>query len=263
MAYILANATQKGGVGKTTSTVNLADAFVRRGRRVLVIDLDPQGNATSVLNDVNPSTLRYTTTELILDGDPAIASACIRPTRIDGLDMVASSIRLARASETELIRRNTTTLSKRLELLKEVYDIILIDCPPNLGRLTGNALCAATHYLVPLKGGDIYSLDGFDDLETTVKEARDDNPKLARLGVFFNIFDGRKNVAKLLARTATERFGNEMFTTRLPETVAFQEAAVLCKTVLEMQRDGTAAKAVVELGDEILARLDARGQHYA
>jgi chromosome partitioning protein len=174
---------------------------------------------------------------------------------------VASSIRLARADETELIRRNTTTLSKRISLLKDVYDIILLDCPPNLGRLTGNALCAADYYLVPLKGGDIYSLDGFDDLEMTVREARDDNPKLTRLGVFFNAFDGRKNVAKLLAKTANERFGVEMFKTCVPDAVAFQEAAVLSKTVLETQRDGTAAKAIVELADEILARLGMGAQY--
>ena len=256
MTYTIASSNQKGGVGKTTATVNLADGFVRRGKRVLLIDMDPQSNATSVLSDVSPNSLRHTTTELILDTDPAVALASVRKTRIEGLDIVVSSIRLSRAAETELMRRNTTTLNKRLEVLRPNYDIIILDCPPNLGRLTGNALCAATHYLVPLKGGDIFSMDGIEDLEITAQEIRDDNPNLKFLGAFLNMFDGRKNVAKSLASAAEKRFGDKLFNTRIPEAVIFAEAHALMKTVLELQRDGSAAKQVMELADEVLARLE-------
>ncbi|MDK2126253.1 ParA family protein [Parachitinimonas caeni] len=255
MTIIIAIATQKGGVGKTSSAVNLADAFVRRGKRTLLIDLDPQSNATSIISEVNPGKLRFNTVNLLLDSDPTVASACIIGSRIKGLDMIASSIKLARAAETELIRRNTTTLRKRLAIIAADYDIIILDSPPNLGRLTSNALCAATHYLVPIKGADIFSLDGYEDLEATVKEAKEDNPQLQLLGAFLNMYDGRTNVAQQLLGVAESKFGKDLLSARLPRSVQFEEAAATSKTVLEAARDGSPAKAVTELADEILVRV--------
>lgn len=255
MVNVVAVCTQKGSVGKTTCTVNLADAFVRRGLRVLVMDLDHNGRASKALSIHEFCDYQYTTCELMSDTDLKVVEACVRLSRIAGLDFVASSTRLARAVETDFFLRNTTMLSCRLKPLTGKYDVVLLDCPSDLGWMTRNALCAATHYLVPLKGTDVYCSDGMDDLGKTIEDARCDNRDLAPLGVFFNMFDGRRSVASAMAKAAEGRWGSVLLKHRLPDAQIFKESSERSRTVLELARDGSAAKAVVELADDILVRL--------
>lgn len=259
MTTTIAICVQKGGTGKTTATLQLSDALARMKRRVLVIDLDPQSNASTVLSRVSPSLLANTTKELLLDPDTSVAD-CIQESQFEGVDIVCSNIKLAR-SEPELIRRNTTILAKRLRVLEGVYDYILLDCPPTLGRLTGNALCAADYYLIPIKGGDQFALDGLDDLNGFANEARMDNENLRMLGVFFNMFDGRPKVAQLIEAEAREQFGNHMFTQNIPQSAVFMNSVAARQSVFALDPYSQGAKKFKLLAREVVARVE--GEHAA
>lgn len=266
-ARVIAMCIQKGGSAKTTSVVNLADSLSRRGQRVLVIDLDPQCHSTMMLSCKPVEELAYNVGHFLLEPSPNVVANCVMTSRLKGVSLIPSSIRLARRAESDLVNKNTNLLAKRLDppgrpgieplpsVLKN-FDIVLIDCPPNLGRLTVNALCAADYFLVPLAGGDFLGLEGFEDMLATVDEVTEDNPRLRFMGIFLTKFDGRLVAHREMRINVQDRYGGRLLKSSIPRSVLFDDASSVRKTVLEADRRSLAARAYVELADEVLAVIE-------
>jgi chromosome partitioning protein len=219
---ILAIANQKGGVGKTTTTVNVAACLAEAGQRVLVIDTDPQANATSGLG-VQRETSRLSTYDVVVSGQ-RIGPAII-PTAVPGLDLLPSDIALAGA-EIELVDlpRREHRLAYALEDVADEYDYILIDCPPSLGLLTINAVVAAQALLVPIQC-EFYALEGLGLLTHTIDLLRRElNPGLSIAGIVMTQFDGRLALAHQVVDEVRERFPDELLTPLIPRNVRLSEA---------------------------------------
>ena len=221
MAQAVAFANQKGGVGKTTTVVNLASYLALAGDRVLVIDLDPQGNATSGLGvDRNRGESVY---DAVVEA-VALADLTV-PTVVDGLSLVPSSIALAGA-EVELapIEQRERRLARLLEPVAEAYDYIFIDCPPSLGLLTVNALTAAGSTLIPIQC-EYYALEGLSQLLATVNLVRDHlNPGLEVKGAVLTMLDGRTNLGADVAAEVRRHLGDRVYETVIPRNVRLSEA---------------------------------------
>ena len=188
MGKIIAFANQKGGVGKTTTAINLAAALSERGKRVLLCDFDPQGNATSGFG-VDPRSLETSVYDLIVSEDPDTKSGIVQTKWVD---IIGANVNLAGA-ELDLIAMDhrEARLKLVLDKVKDEYDYVFIDCPPSLGLLTLNCLCAADSFLVPLQC-EYYALEGLSQLMTTVRMVKKTmNPKLSLEGVLLTMFDGR------------------------------------------------------------------------
>lgn len=192
MGKIIAFANQKGGVGKTTTAINLAAALSERGKRVLLCDFDPQGNATSGFG-VDPRSLETSVYDLIVSEDPDTKSGIVQTKWVD---IIGANVNLAGA-ELDLIAMDhrEARLKLVLDKVKDEYDYVFIDCPPSLGLLTLNCLCAADSFLVPLQC-EYYALEGLSQLMTTVRMVKKTmNPKLSLEGVLLTMFDGRTNLS--------------------------------------------------------------------
>jgi chromosome partitioning protein len=217
----IACANQKGGVGKTTTVVNLSSYLALAGDRVLIIDLDPQGNATSGLGgDRSGAASVY---DAIVDAQ-AIESL-IRPTAVPGLDLVPSSIALAGA-EVELapLEQRERRLGRLLAPIVDRYDHLIIDCPPSLGLLTVNALTAADGTLIPIQC-EYYALEGLTQLIATINLVRDHlNPGLAVDGAVMTMFDGRTNLSAQVAAEVRAHLGDRVYATVIPRSVRLSEA---------------------------------------
>ena len=222
MGQTIACANQKGGVGKTTTVVNLGTYLSLAGRRVLVVDVDPQGNATSGLG-IDRSSLESTIYDA-LTGSAALADVVI-PTVVPGLSIVPSAVALAGA-EVELaqVNQRERRLAALLRPLAADYDDILLDCPPSLGLLTVNALTAADAVLIPLQC-EYYALEGLTQLIATVNLVRDHlNPRLEIKGVVLTMYDGRTNLSADVASEARRYLGSAVFDTVVPRSVRLSEA---------------------------------------
>ena len=221
MGRTIACANQKGGVGKTTTVVNLSSYLALAGDRVLIIDLDPQGNATSGLGgDRSPAASVY---EAIVDAQAL--ESLIRPTAVTGLDLVPSSIALAGA-EVELapLEQRERRLGRLLAPVADRYDHVFIDCPPSLGLLTVNALTAADGTLIPIQC-EYYALEGLTQLIATINLVRDHlNPDLAVDGAVMTMFDGRTNLSAQVAAEVRAHLGERVFETVIPRSVRLSEA---------------------------------------
>ena len=252
-ASIVAVANQKGGVGKTTTTVSLAAALAQGGARVLLVDLDPQGNASTGL-DVRITPDEPSTYDAIVEGLP-VAEA-IRRTAVDGLSVLPSSLELAGA-EVELVQAmaRERALARALEPARTEHDIVLIDCPPSLGLLTINAFVAADQLLVPIQC-EYYALEGLTQLMRTVGLVEENlNPGLSIGNVVLTMFDGRTKLAQQVVDEVREFFGPRAFDTIIPRTVRLSEAPSYAQPITVFDPDSRGAEAYLGLADEFARRL--------
>lgn len=251
MGKIIAFANQKGGVGKTTTAINLAAALSERGKRVLLCDFDPQGNATSGFG-VDPRSLETSVYDLIVSEDPDTKSGIVQTKWVD---IIGANVNLAGA-ELDLIAMDhrEARLKLVLDKVKDEYDYVFIDCPPSLGLLTLNCLCAADSFLVPLQC-EYYALEGLSQLMTTVRMVKKNmNPKLSLEGVLLTMFDGRTNLSIQVVEEVKKHFPGEVFSSVVPRNVRLSEAPSHGKPITEYDRMCRGAEAYLSLADEILAK---------
>ncbi len=249
---VLAISNQKGGVGKTTTTVNLATAMAAVNKRVLVIDMDPQGNASTSLGIDQKH--RAVNIYHVLTGEASL-DAAITPTSIPNLSIISSGVDLA-AAEIELI-----DLENRQARLKEAlinqglgWDFILIDCPPSLGLLTLNALVAADAVMVPLQA-EFLALEGISHLVKTIERVRKSfNPTLEIQGIVLTMVDKRNNLSEMVESDVREFFGAKVYTTTIPRNVRISEAPSHGKPVLIYDLQSKGSRAYLDLAGEVLKR---------
>ena len=252
----IACANQKGGVGKTTTVVSLATYLALLGRRVLVLDLDPQGNATSGLG-VDRSSLGATAYEAMVDGRPL--ADLVTATRYAGLDLVPSSIGLA-AVDVELVGtpQRERRLARVLSGSAAAYDHVFIDCPPSLGLLTVNALTAADAVLIPLQS-EYYALEGLGQLLATIDLVRDNlNPALTVDGIVLTMYDARTRLSADVAEEVRQHLGTSVYDTIIPRSVRLSEAPSYGQAIATYSPESRGAQAYRALADEFLDRRSTR-----
>ncbi|OGI38171.1 MAG: chromosome partitioning protein [Candidatus Muproteobacteria bacterium RBG_16_64_10] len=251
MAKILAITNQKGGVGKTTTSINLAASLAKTRRRVLLIDIDPQGNAT-MGSGVNKAELTNSVYQVLIGIAPA---AQARVTVEGGYDLIPANSDLSGA-EIELINldRRERRLQGALEEIRADYDYILIDCPPALNLLTVNALVAAHAVLIPMQC-EYYALEGLTALVGTIRKVRESlNPQLQIEGLLRTMYDPRNTLATEVSAQLRQHFGDKLYRTIIPRNVRLAEAPSYGKPVISYDMQSKGAQAYLALAGEILRR---------
>ena len=255
-ARIIAMCNQKGGVGKTTSTINLGAALAAYGRRVLLVDFDPQG-ALSVGLGINPHELDVTVYNLLMDRHAKVSDA-IRTTRVEGLDLLPANIDLS-AAEVQLVGEvaREMVLARALRPVVDDYDVVLIDCQPSLGLLTVNALTAAHGVVIPLEC-EFFALRGVALLVETIEKIQDRlNPRLEVDGILATMYDGRTLHSREVVARVVEAFGDQVFHTVINRTVKFPDASVAAEPITSYASTSAGADAYRQLARELVARGDA------
>ena len=252
-ARIIAMCNQKGGVGKTTTTINLAACLAEYGRRVLIVDFDPQG-AASVGLGINPHELDRTVYNLLMERSADIHDIIV-PTNVEGLHMLPANIDLS-AAEVQLVGEvaRESVLSRVLRPVLDDYDVILVDCQPSLGLLTVNALTAAHGVLIPLEC-EFFALRGVALLVETIDKVRDRlNPAIQLDGVLATMYDPRTLHSREVLERVVEAFGDDVLETVIGRTVKFPDASVSGMPITEFAPEHTAAQAYLRLARELVAR---------
>lgn len=256
MAVVLAFANQKGGTGKTTTAVNVAAYAANTNKAVLLVDLDPQGNATSGLG-VGKHALKSSVYDVIANGTPAMEAIC--RTKIAGLDLMPSNMSLVGA-ELELVNQPAREgrLKEGLAGVKDLYDYIFIDCPPSLGLLTVNAFAASDGIIVPMQC-EYYSLEGLSQLINSINLVkRHINPALEIYGVILTMYDPRLNLTQQVEAEVRSYFTNKVFNTVIPRNVRLSEAPSHGLPVCLYDGRSKGAEAYMTLTREILRRGEGR-----
>jgi chromosome partitioning protein len=250
MAKIIAIFNQKGGVGKTTTNVNLSACLAKLGKRILVIDIDPQGNTTSGFG-INKKNLELSTYDALINGID-IDEITIK-TNIENLFLVPSNVELAGA-EIELTKseHRELALKRAIDNIKENYDFIFIDCPPSLGLLTINSLAAVDSVIIPIQC-EYYALEGVSQLMDTIRLVKKNlNPRLEIEGVVLSMFDGRTNLSIQVVEEVKRYFRGKVYTTIIPRNVRLAEAPSYGLSILEYDPKSKGAEAYQELAEEFL-----------
>ena len=255
---IICFANQKGGVGKTTSALNVAACLARSGRKVLFIDFDPQGNSTSGIG-IKKKTIKGSVYELLV-GQMKWNEVLIK-SNIRNLSVIPSSMNLTGA-ELELVDEadRAFKLKNSLSEARDEFDYIIIDCPPSLGLLTVNALAAAKYVVIPVTC-EFYSLEGLSQLTATIKQIkRLYNADLELLGVLINMYDGRLNLSVAVLEEIKKYFADKVFKTPIPRSVKISEAPSHGMAITEYDRNGKGAAAYSAVALELMQRCETKGE---
>jgi chromosome partitioning protein len=255
---VLAFSNQKGGVGKTTSVLNVGVFLAHKGKKVLLVDIDPQANLSSGvgLRKGEDKDVKYKSVyDVLINKVPT--EKVIQKTKNENLDILPSSIELAGA-EIEMVNMlsRENVLKKAIDSVKSQYDYVLIDCPPSLGLLTLNGQVAANKVIIPVQA-EYFALEGLGQLLNTVKLVRSNlNADLEIGGVALTMFDSRTNLSRDIAMELKNYFGDKLFDTLIPRNVKLSEAPSHGLSILEYEPDSTGSKAYERLVDEMLERFD-------
>ncbi len=260
MGKAIAIFNQKGGVGKTTTNINLSACLAAQGKRVLVIDIDPQGNTTSGIG-ITKRKLKDTLYDVLINGDDYDVHRAIIQTKTKNLDLIPASVDLSGA-EIELvnIEGREKRLKKAINQIRDEYDYIFVDCPPSLGLLTINSLTAVDSVLIPIQC-EFYALEGVSQLLSTIELVKKNmNPDLQIEGVILSMFDGRTNLSIQVVQEVKKYFGRQVFQTVIPRNVRLAEAPSYGMPILKYDPTSAGAKAYKKFAEEFLERESKRGK---
>ncbi len=253
MGKAIAIFNQKGGVGKTTTNINLGACLAMIGKKILILDMDPQGNTTSGVG-IQKKSLDYTVYDLLIE-DSFDTDVAILKTAVDNMDIIPASVDLAGA-EIELVQieGREKRLRNAIDQVRDKYDFIFIDCPPSLGLLTINALTAVETVLIPIQC-EFYALEGVSQLVNTIELVKNNlNPKLEIEGVVLSMFDGRTNLSIQVVQEAKKYFGAKVYSTIIPRNVRLAEAPSYGMPIVQYDPKSKGAEAYTEFAKEFLER---------
>lgn len=254
---VIAVANHKGGCGKTTTVINLAAELAKMGLSVLVVDLDPQANASLHIGKKHPSEVPVTCAELLLSEVEKLPLAIHSDTNIEGVSLIYGSLALGK-TEDELkdnAPRPSEELRDKIRPLHGIFDVILIDCPPSLKLLTSNALAAATHLIIPVESGSQYGMYGVTDLLKLVTKIRRINPGLALIGALLIRHDERQTVCKLIEASARDQIG-KLIEVKIPTSTKVNQSAIAQMSLHALDRTSKVAREFRKLGLLIAKQLN-------
>ncbi|NLK73591.1 MAG: ParA family protein [Clostridiales bacterium] len=251
MGKAIAIFNQKGGVGKTTTNINLAACLALKGKKILIIDIDPQGNTTSGIG-IDKRNLNVSIYDILIN-DSLHPREAIYPTCVKNMDIIPSSVKLSGA-EIELVEMEAREkrLKKVIDAVKQGYDFVFIDCPPSLGLLTINSLTAVDSVLIPIQC-EFYALEGVSQLMSTVELVKKNlNPNLQIQGVILSMFDGRTNLSIQVVDEVKRYFKEKVYTTIIPRNVRLAEAPSFGLPIIEYDPKSKGAEAYIDFAEEFL-----------